>query len=271
MTRDHQTLMDSAYEKFRAPDCAWRRRFLLESLTNLEKLAVLLGNLNNQVCNGGFLQYADNGYAFETGPGGTGAHEAIAAAADMHRDLDPELADHIVAMMRHVEDAPGEHETEEEVVGHETDEETGEEEEVTETVRCRERHFAGTDRFDDAYYAFPQERVMAFFQGVLDAWDEEADPFEGTFAFRAPARRAPRPSHGGVRYPEVSVRLVGEDGNAFAIMARVSAAMRRAGVAQAEIDAFRAEAQAGDYDGLLATCLRWVDCDGPSPAPGPGR
>jgi hypothetical protein len=32
------------------------------------------------------------------------------------------------------------------------------------------------------------------------------------------------------KYPDVSVRLVGEDGNAFAIMGRVSAALRDAGI-----------------------------------------
>jgi hypothetical protein len=62
------------------------------------------------------------------------------------------------------------------------------------------------------------------------------------------------------RHPEVTVQLVGLDGNAFAILGRCRAAARRAGLARSEIDAFTAEATAGDYDALLQTCLRWFDC-----------
>lgn len=64
-----------------------------------------------------------------------------------------------------------------------------------------------------------------------------------------------------VRYPEVQVRLVGEDGNAYAIVGRVTTALRRHGVAVTMIDAFRSEAYGGDYDNLLRTCLEWVSCD----------
>jgi hypothetical protein len=64
-----------------------------------------------------------------------------------------------------------------------------------------------------------------------------------------------------VRYPEVQVRLVGEDGNAFSILARVTTALRRHGVAVTMIDAFRSEATSGDYDNLLRTCFEWVSCD----------
>jgi hypothetical protein len=63
------------------------------------------------------------------------------------------------------------------------------------------------------------------------------------------------------RYPDIRVRLVGEDGNAFAILGRVMRAMRRAGLPPEEVPAFRDEATAGDYDDLLATVLRWVDVE----------
>lgn len=44
------------------------------------------------------------------------------------------------------------------------------------------------------------------------------------------------------KYPNIKVRLVGEDGNAFSILGRTIRAMRMGGVSQDEIDAFRAEA-----------------------------
>ena len=61
------------------------------------------------------------------------------------------------------------------------------------------------------------------------------------------------------RHPDITVKLVGEDGNAFAILGTCRQAMRRARLPQAEIDAFMAEATAGSYDHLLQTCMRWFD------------
>jgi hypothetical protein len=62
-----------------------------------------------------------------------------------------------------------------------------------------------------------------------------------------------------VKYPNVTVALVGADGNAFAILGKVTKALRRAGVDAAEIDAFTTDATSGDYDHLLATVMQWVD------------
>lgn len=60
------------------------------------------------------------------------------------------------------------------------------------------------------------------------------------------------------KYPKVKVKLVGEDGNAFSILGRVILALKRAKVEASELDAFKAEATAGDYDHLLATVSKWV-------------
>ena len=62
------------------------------------------------------------------------------------------------------------------------------------------------------------------------------------------------------RYPDVHVQLSGEDGSAFAILGRVNRALRDARVPRAELDQFQMEATSGDYDHLLATAMRWVDC-----------
>lgn len=63
------------------------------------------------------------------------------------------------------------------------------------------------------------------------------------------------------KYPDVTVQLTGEDGNAFAILGAVGRALRRAGHGDA-VDAFMAEATSGDYDNLLATAMRYVDVHG---------
>jgi Domain of unknown function (DUF4314) len=78
----------------------------------------------------------------------------------------------------------------------------------------------------------------------------------------SPASSSPRPEDPTQpRYPEVQVQLSGQDGNAFAILGRTTAALRHAGVPQEEIDAYFAEATSGDYGHLLHTTMAWVDSD----------
>lgn len=64
------------------------------------------------------------------------------------------------------------------------------------------------------------------------------------------------------KYPQVNVQMVGEDGNAFAILGRVQKALRQAGIGKEERDAFMAEATNGNYDHLLGTVMKWVNVDG---------
>jgi hypothetical protein len=61
------------------------------------------------------------------------------------------------------------------------------------------------------------------------------------------------------KYPDIEVELIGHDGNAFSILARVRRELRRARVPEKEVEAFLAEATSGDYDHLLRTCMEWVD------------
>lgn len=61
-----------------------------------------------------------------------------------------------------------------------------------------------------------------------------------------------------IKYPEVTVQLVGEDGNAFAILGRVVRALKAAGIEKSVRDEFEAEATSGTYDDLLRTVDAWV-------------
>ena len=61
------------------------------------------------------------------------------------------------------------------------------------------------------------------------------------------------------KYPDIIVTLIGQDGNAFAILGRCRAAARDAGLSDEEIAAFMDEAMAGDYDQLLQTAMRWFE------------
>ena len=61
-----------------------------------------------------------------------------------------------------------------------------------------------------------------------------------------------------VKYPEVEVELVGQDGNAFAVLGAVRKELRRNDISDDEIKEFFDEATAGDYDHLLRTVMEWV-------------
>jgi hypothetical protein len=62
------------------------------------------------------------------------------------------------------------------------------------------------------------------------------------------------------KYPNINIPLVGEDGNAFSILGRVSRIMKRNGLKD-EVSAFHAEATSGDYDNLLRTVMAWFSVD----------
>lgn len=59
------------------------------------------------------------------------------------------------------------------------------------------------------------------------------------------------------KYPNIHVST-DIDGNAFAILGKVAAALRSNKVSQQEIDEFFEEATSGDYDHLLRTVMSWV-------------
>lgn len=65
-----------------------------------------------------------------------------------------------------------------------------------------------------------------------------------------------------VKYPNISVELVGEDGNAFSILGRCKQAMRRAGCTSEQVLEFQNEATSGDYDHLLQTVIKYFNIAG---------
>jgi len=58
---------------------------------------------------------------------------------------------------------------------------------------------------------------------------------------------------------DVQVQLIGQDGNAFAVMGSVQRALRKAGASKEEINQYLKEAMSGDYDNLLRTTMDWVE------------
>ena len=60
------------------------------------------------------------------------------------------------------------------------------------------------------------------------------------------------------KYPNIKAKLIGQDGNAYAIIGTVKQALRKGNVPQNDIDEFVVEAMSGDYNNVITTALKWV-------------
>ena len=58
-----------------------------------------------------------------------------------------------------------------------------------------------------------------------------------------------------------TVKLIGQDGNAFAIMGNVKRALKHAGADKDYIDEYLKEATSGDYDHLLTVSMKYVNVE----------
>src|SRR5690606_25366692 len=71
----HQALMNIAYDFWRETDTFANFDLLEEKYGAITKFAVMTGNFNYQVCNGGIIQYYDNGYGDEGRSGCFSKHD----------------------------------------------------------------------------------------------------------------------------------------------------------------------------------------------------
>lgn len=67
-------------------------------------------------------------------------------------------------------------------------------------------------------------------------------------------RQEPSP----VKYPHIQVDWSDIAGNAYVLVGSVRRALRKAKIADAEIEGFAKEALSGDYDHVIQTCMAWV-------------
>jgi hypothetical protein len=56
-----------------------------------------------------------------------------------------------------------------------------------------------------------------------------------------------------------TVKLIGQNGNAFAIMGNIKRALKRAGADKEYIDDYIKEATSGDYNHLLSVSMKYVN------------
>jgi menaquinone-dependent protoporphyrinogen IX oxidase len=64
-----------------------------------------------------------------------------------------------------------------------------------------------------------------------------------------------------MKEPEIKpeVELIGQDGNAFAILSKVIKALKDAGADVEYVNKYQEEATSGDYDNLLRVTMQYVD------------
>ena len=58
-----------------------------------------------------------------------------------------------------------------------------------------------------------------------------------------------------------TVKLIGEDGNAFSIMGLVKKTLKHAGADKEYVDKYLNEATSGDYDHLLVVSIEYVNVE----------
>lgn len=222
-TDRHQELMDQAYDRWQANKGMKKDEFW-STLSDEERFAVFTGNFNQQVCNGGFYQWHDNRY---------GVPEVVDYLIE-HLSAQGPISKQVVgllvqfkAIVRNNEEA-------------EPDEDDCSTDPLYESLN--------EANLDSTYYQINDAFLVECEQALQDgSYKDTAD---------APAVQ---PASDGVRYPHIRVSLVGGDSNAFAILGACTRAARRAKLGPQEIEAFKNEATSGDYDHLLATCMKWFD------------
>ena len=63
------------------------------------------------------------------------------------------------------------------------------------------------------------------------------------------------------KFPDVTIKLSENDGNAFLIIGRVVRALKYGGATKEQCDEFTKEATSGDYENVLKTCMKWVNVE----------
>ena len=64
-----------------------------------------------------------------------------------------------------------------------------------------------------------------------------------------------------VKFPDVNIELIGQDGNAMSIIGRVLKALRKGGATDDEQKEYLDEAMSGDYNNVIQTTMRWVNVE----------
>jgi len=256
----HQTVMGEAYELWQE-NRDWRYPEFVSKLNALQKAAVLLGNLNYQVENGGWTQWGPvNNYM-------ACADEVLEVLRDMAATcpLAPTVAKMVRDLVKAHEEAESLSQSDftAEAFGYdEDDEDFYSHDEVEAYEDAVDECYCCCDGNDDLYYKINDDfmvqsevylRRLAGQDIPEDVLKEAAPALTRSLGEPEP----PEPPEPERKRPRV--KLTGVDGNAFTVMGRVCEALRKSGFTREDVDTYRKEAMSGDYNHLLVTSMKWCE------------
>ena len=228
-TNRTQELMDQAYDRW-GEDNTMSKEDFWATLSPREKVAVFCGNLNGQVGNGGFGQWDCNRYS-----------DCAVELSGILRRLGPtgrKAAAIVEEAMRRIEDAKEANESQDRCAR--DDEDDGYEED-------EEAHLSD---LDDKYWEM-SDALLEELEAFLNKSDAD---FE-----RAMSAEPEKSDAGDIEQKKPKVKLLGTDGNVFAVIGTASRALRRAGMGD-KVKEMRERATSADsYHGALAVVLEYVD------------
>jgi len=259
----HQEIMDGAYDKWQKdalsgpiPMKVW-----FESLSEIEKDAVALGKFNQQVTNGGFIQWTQNGYVKVQ-------FERLQQA--LMRLSQEEVVEKVRALLIEFEEiaerkewGEGEYtETEYETCedcdgsGYIQDEDgediscyncdNGETEYEKEYYYSDELNDELSDaNLDDKYYELDEE-----FLKVCEEYFKKCSTTLGFVQDYTPKKMEP------VKIKRPKVKLTGIDGNVFVIIGRVMNTLKKANWTEVERREVMDEMKKGDYNHVLQVAMK---------------
>lgn len=219
--------MDEFYNEWQMSAGMKRRELLEKKFTPLHIAAVLLGNLNYQVGNGGFAQWWDNGYG----------QDDIKDLIEYAKRGVAQVIKHYPELLKILEDVQN--------VG-DPKEFAYTETEETDCSECGgyDEWYDAISAYDKPYYVL--EGIEGSFQEFLDRFNESVD----TNNIKAPINPDFKPK----------VKLVGENGNIFNLMGIASGALRKVGLKEkAHEMTEKITKTAHSYDEALAIITEYVD------------
>lgn len=239
MKNDQQTLMDEVYAAWQSELKDVSHRELLDTFSPLHRAACILGNMNYQVCNGGWSQWHFNHYSIFMDDlvklCARGAAQKILNFDKLYEivlNVKVLLSDHKVAEQLGYCECDGD----------EDDEEC----EYCQRQHNEDEDIASLSKYDEQYYEL--DDMETTMQEFLNRFEEEVDLKAAPVKIQVTTK--PR------------CKLVGTDGNIFALIGVAVRTLKNAGLteqAKELKDRIIKDGEAHSYSAALGIIMEYVD------------
>ena len=256
-----QALMDRSYKRWRDHDDVVRAKFDKKEITEKEarekswgyedfvaqcspeeKLAVMIGNFNYQVCNGGFSQYHDNHYdAF--------ADDLVRELRKVQNAKTFKGMPKVVALLETA--IPFFNELEEYSASSRDCYCSEDDECYCDDTSDEDELYQQLNELDDKFYEIDKQFLVEAEMLFDNDLNYVGDQLEMGEAVKISKEDLPK--------LKPKVKLIGQDGNAFNLIRLTKRALEKAGLKE-EAKEFRKKAlNAGSYDKVIQLCMQYAD------------